>query len=85
MTVQTPSLGRVVLALVNPATNNGADVAPAVLTRVWNEQPDGSWVVNCKVNLDGDGSAWLTSARLFDDEAQARAFGGQALFWPPRA
>lgn len=31
---QTPSLGHVVLVLVNPITNNGSDTAPAMVTRV---------------------------------------------------
>lgn len=35
MTAQTPSKGRIVLVGVIPETNNGDDVCPAVVTRVW--------------------------------------------------
>ncbi|MGW1463845.1 hypothetical protein ACWCPT_05755 [Streptomyces sp. NPDC002308] len=82
---QTPSLGRVVLVLVNPITNSGADAAPATITRVWEQQPDGSWLVNLKADLDAATSAkWLTSVRLFDTEDAARDHDGEAAFWPPR-
>ncbi|WP_432010183.1 hypothetical protein [Streptomyces cucumeris] len=79
-----PTVGRVVIALVNPITNNGADVAPAVITRVWDEHTGGGWTVNYKVLLDQNGNRWVTSARLFDSEEQARVHDGVAAFWPPR-
>ncbi len=41
--VQKPSLARMVLVVGGPANSNGADVAPAVVTRVWSEHPDGGW------------------------------------------
>lgn len=44
----TPSIGRVVHVLVAPVTNNGSDVAPATVTRVWEQRPDGAWLVNLK-------------------------------------
>lgn len=85
---QIPSLGRVVLALVTPEWNNGADVAPAEITRVWSAHPDGGWTVNYKINLDGEGQQWKTSARLFDTQPEAQAYtastGLAAAFWPPR-
>ena len=81
---QTPTLGRVVLVLVAPVTNNGSDIAPATVVRV-SGNPDG-WSVNLKVDLDGATTAkWLTSVRLFDTEETARAYDGAAAFWPPRA
>lgn len=79
-----PTIGRVVIALANPAENNGSDVAPATITRVWNEQPDGSWIVNIRVTLDGENTSWKTSVKLCDTEEQARAAGGHSCFWPPR-
>ncbi|MEU2402811.1 hypothetical protein ABZ609_00495 [Streptomyces rubiginosohelvolus] len=82
---QTPSLGRVVLVLVNPITNNGSDIAPAMVTRVWEQGKDGSWGVNLKANLDSPTtSKWFTSVRLFDTEDEARAHDGEAAYWPPR-
>lgn len=81
---QTPSLGRVVLVLVAPVTNNGSDVAPATIVRV--SGAPGAWSVNLKVDLDGATTAkWLTSVGLFDTEEAARQCKGFAAFWPPRA
>lgn len=86
--MQQPSLGRVVLAVVNPTMNNGSDVAPATITRVWAENPGGYWVVNYKVTLDSSGAdLWVSSARLYADELEAREYvanGSNAAFWPPR-
>jgi len=75
-----PSLGRVVLARVNPAENNGSDVAPAIITRVWSDV-----LVNVRVLLDGEGILWRTSVALCADEESARrpAAGGHAVYWPP--
>ncbi|MFJ9887176.1 hypothetical protein ACIQRW_15080 [Streptomyces sp. NPDC091287] len=82
---QTPSLGLVVLVLVNPITNNGSDSAPATVTRVWEQHQDGSWLVNLKANLDAPTSSkWFTSVRLFDTEDQAQAHDSEAAYWPPR-
>jgi hypothetical protein len=33
----TPTVGRIVHVLVDPKANNGSDVAPAIITRVWND------------------------------------------------
>jgi hypothetical protein len=80
-----PSLCRMVIAIVDPANNNGADVAPAVITRVWGQQPDGAWTVNVQVFNDSPVSEWKTSIVLFDTEEQAREHGTHAAFWPPRS
>lgn len=84
--MQKPSIARIVLAArVEPTMNNGADTAPAIITRVWGEHPDGGWTVNVRVILDQFSQPlWWTSARLFDTEDEAQAYQGQALFWPPR-
>jgi hypothetical protein len=84
--VQTPSLGRVVIVLVEPTMNNGSDVASASITRVWSKHPDGDrWTINAKVTLDSSGGdLWKTSIGLFDTEEQARANGPHSAFWPPR-
>lgn len=86
----TPALGRIVHVFVDPARNNGSDVAPAVITRVWNEHG-----VNLKVLLDSPDNIWLTSVALCDDREDAEkvtsyrlADNGDripaAAFWPPR-
>ena len=56
-----PTLGRIVLVPADPAVNNGADVAPAVITRVWNDE-----VVNVRVLLDSDAVQWRTSVKYVD-------------------
>lgn len=92
--MQTPSIARAIIALVDPATNNGEDVAPATITRVWS--PSGTedrprWTINYRVTGDNaDVPKWVTSGYLYDNEADARAAhpddGGRgiAAFWPAR-
>ncbi|MET9088129.1 hypothetical protein ABZX77_40670 [Streptomyces sp. NPDC004237] len=57
----TPRIGQVVLVPANPAVNNGADVAPAIITRVWSAQ-----VINVRVLLDSDAIQWRTSVKYVD-------------------
>lgn len=85
-----PSPVRMVLAVGGKATSNGTDTAPAVITRVWNDQPgaDGAWLVNATVFPDCGDPALASSAYLHADEASARASltheSQTALYWPPR-
>ena len=82
-----PTVGRIIHTLVDPARNNGADVAPAIITRVWSDTS-----VNLRVLYDGASVDWVTSATLHADEDTARehvAMGiqpmsGHQAFWPPR-
>jgi hypothetical protein len=70
-----PSLGRIVQVLVDPSINNGADVAPAVVTRVFSVAQDRS-TVNLRVFLDSgtnQGAEWATSRYLWPDEDTARS------------
>lgn len=83
----TPTIGRIVHVTQVPGPyNNHADVAPAVITRVFGES-----CVNVRVLHDGPPVAeerqdWLTSIPLHDDEESARAIGlTHVAFWPPRA
>lgn len=92
---QKPSVGRIVLVTVHPTTNNGADTAPAVVTRVWSDE-----LVNVAVFLDGaNGTKAQTSVPLFADRealdaAKARRDADRhphavdltftAAYWPPR-
>lgn len=73
-----PSLGRIVLVPVDPTTNNGADVAPGIITRVWS-----ATCVNVRVLLDaGANPTWKTSLALFDTADEAKV--GHSCYWPPR-
>lgn len=75
--VQKPSVGRIVLVLVDPAINNGADVAPGIITRVWSDT-----CVNVRVLLDGEDTLWKTSIALFATAEEAAV--GHSCYWPPR-
>jgi hypothetical protein len=82
--MQKPSLGRIVIADVDPAMNNGSDQAPAVITRVWGEHPDGGWTVNLRVFVDSPGAELCkTSVRLFDEPSVGENRPHTA-WWPPR-
>jgi subtilisin-like proprotein convertase family protein len=84
--MQKPSLGRIVIARVAPAENNGSDEAPAVITRVWGEAPDGSWTVNVRVLVDTDQSPLSkTSVKLLDERPKVNGEDMHAAWWPPRA
>jgi subtilisin-like proprotein convertase family protein len=80
-----PTLGRVVIAQTDANYNNGSDLAPAVITRVWGERPEGGWTVNVKVLRDALSEEWKTSVVLFDIEEQAREYGLGGCFWPSRS
>lgn len=78
--MQKPSLGRVVLTLVEPTMNNGCDVAPAVICRVW-----GDGKVNLRVLCDGPSVLWLTSVPLVETREEAETVGQpHVAYWPPR-
>lgn len=86
---QKASLGRVVIAVGFKARSNGADVAPAMITRVWSQREDGAWLVNAKIFRDNGSEQDVTSVYLFDDEATARGNNEShetmtSLHWPAR-
>lgn len=78
---QKPSLGRIVLVSVDPAMNNGAAEAPAVITRVWNDT-----VINVRVLTDSDSvPEWRTSLTHRDTFDGLDAFlDPRRWTWPPR-
>jgi hypothetical protein len=74
-----PSIGRIVLVPMDPAKNNGADVAPAVITRVWSDT-----TVNVHVLPDGNVTEWRTSVvfrKSFEDREPGYV---HCWTWPPR-
>lgn len=74
---QKVALGRIVHVFVDPRSNNGSDVCPAIITRVWQDgetNPFGS--VNWRLILDhasNDAATqeWRTSTMVFDDREDA--------------
>lgn len=83
--MQKPSPARMVMMGIAEHENNGADVCPAVVTRVWGQRPDGGWTVNVRCLPDSTETPWKTSVVLFETEEQARQYGiAGACFWPPR-
>lgn len=75
-----PSLGRIVLVPMDPTTNNGSDVAPAVITRVWTDT-----MINVKILTDAPADQWRTSLTLLDQAPVEGALPGMHMaWWPPR-
>lgn len=90
-----PAVGRIVHTFADPKLNNGAEIAPAIITRVWEgrEPP----YVNIRVVHDGSAAPyWKTSVHVYPDEQAARDAAGSSIsgessggglhaaFWPPR-
>lgn len=79
--MQTPSVGLMVHVLIDPARNNGSDVAPAVITRVWEHHPDAApgmptGYINVRVLADSNEVPWLTSINLFAERPSVDELGG---------
>lgn len=73
-----PSIGRIVHVFADPKNNNGADEAPAVITRVW-----GDHCINVKVLRDGPDTDWMTSLSLYDTREEAQAAHDEMVAsWP---
>jgi hypothetical protein len=80
-----PTIGRIMHVIGVPATGNGTDIAPAIVTRVWSED-----TVNVTVFPDAAAPVPATSVRIVADEATARGINAEAeypqtlAFWPAR-
>ena len=76
-----PTIGRIVIAAMDPSLNNGADVAPAIITSVFfHAYADTTqYVVNLRVMRDSEpGSAdWLCSVKLLDERPEELFFSGE--------
>jgi hypothetical protein len=97
--VIAPSLGRIVHVLIDPAKNNGSDVAMAFVTRTWGESVDADGTLRHTVNLRVVTDTFsdlpsLTSVYLYDERPTAETLTrlypqnvtgrGSISFWPPR-
>ena len=73
----TPTIGRIIHVLVDPIANNGADVAPAIITRVWGGGGGAPFVaINYRIIRDNypDSSEWKTSGSLYADVSGCSCF-----------
>jgi len=80
MPEQKPSVGCIVLVPIEPEMNNGSDVAPAIITRVWSDT-----TVNVRVLADSQNPPlWRTSATYTEDLATREQTHVNYWTWPPR-
>jgi len=82
-----PSIGRIVIVKGGGAVSNGADLAPAIITRIWSDgdTKDGQVLVNLHVLPDLAGAKLLGSVHLYDSEAECQEVYDHAqAFWPER-
>lgn len=77
-----PSIGRIVLVPMDPAMNNGAKVAPAIITRVWSDT-----TINVRILADSENLLWRTSV-TYTPDLDALPSGDlnptHHWAWPPR-
>lgn len=71
-----PDVGDVVLVPMDPVLNNGAAVAPALVTRVWNPT-----TVNVRILADGHAIDWRTSV-AYRDSLDNVAVPAAVWTWP---
>ena len=72
-TVTPPEVGDIVIVPVDPAENNGASEAPAVVTRVWS-----ATTINARVLHDSEAIRWQTSLVYRED---LNGIEGTAAVW----
>ena len=79
--MQKPSIVRMVIVPMDPNRNNGADEAPAIITRVWSDT-----YINVKVLSDSnDAPEWRTSVTLLEEKPERIIGDGRGMaWWPPR-
>ena len=84
-----PSQGRIVTARGGRAVSNGCETAPALITRVFGQNENGSWTVNATLFPDATDPRTVTSVYLYEDEDALPADLADnprvtALHWPAR-
>ena len=87
-----PSIGRIVIVVSSQAANNGADRAPAIITRVWGnpvtDTCEGPVNVNVSALPDcGHHVQCIPTVPLYDTEADAAdcaELGMPYAYWPER-
>lgn len=82
-----PTQGRIVTAVGGRAVSNGCSTAPALITRVWEKNEDGTWTVNATLFPDATDPRTVTSVYLYDTEADIPADlhpQVTSLHWPAR-
>jgi len=97
--MQAPSIGRIVHVLVDPASNNGSEVAAAIVTATYGVHSDGDGetrhTISVRVVTDTFSDLpSLTSIYLYDERPSAEKLAGLAphnpsgrnaiAFWAPR-
>jgi hypothetical protein len=89
--VQTPTQGRIVIVEGDLVSSNGADTAPAIVTRTWGQNSDGTHTINATTFPDNSPSRVVSSIRLYPDREAAmsgdarKSFEGATVaYWPPR-
>lgn len=74
-----PSVGRIILVPIDPTMNNGSNVAPAIITRVWSETS-----VNLRVFADDESILRRTSSTYADNLDNLDQPHLNYWTWPPR-
>lgn len=85
-----PTIGRIVIVRHPSARSNGAETAPATVTRVWKgvDTRNEPSMVNITAFPDLSPAIGIGSVTLYDTEEEANAVVGPlgaAAWWPPRA
>lgn len=75
-----PDVGDVVLVPMDPKDNNGATVAPAVITRVWSE-----FTVNVRVLADSETPTSLRTSAGYRDSLDGIPGPAAVWTWPESA
>lgn len=87
-----PTIGRIIIVVAPQAASNGADRAPAIITRVFGEVGDDTRNGPVRVNAtcfpdQNERTQSVGSVELFDTEADAaetREAGMPYAYWPER-
>lgn len=74
-----PTIGRIVLVPMAPSVNNGADTAPAIISRVWNDT-----CINVRVMADNEDTPPLLTSVVQVPSVDGRSPNERVWAWPPR-